>query len=566
MKKLIFIFIVLNLFAFPFFAKDEDENISDITESQHYEKGQFITDKEGNTLDIKKGQGFDFKVPEIVITGQIDTKIILNKEMRLMENISNVKDILYEKEKIYMPDQYLKEENIMPQKAEKILNKEYALKLKVSAGSYEDFFVETLFGKELEKNSNIVLKVFHKNYANEIINDRKTYRNKNKIYCYYKTQYDFLDTVYGINAYFDRFTNPFPENLFKSEYRQDKINASINLIPDFANEDFSFKIKYDYFGQKNSSDEYIYKENRFTNDIDFSKIFILENKNKVKLLLNTSYFISDIFSINDQKVNSYYVSPVLKGIFYLNELQFHGGIKLQLFKMKEMFFRASPYIGVIYDLTSFVSLFGYFEPQMEQIDFIGKLNNPFIIANENLKPATDNVNLKTGININIINLNFDIYYGYKSVNNYVIIDEDNNTKLFTFYNKNIDYYFAGINLETVKLQDFLFEINYEYKNLIESGGEKITYFPEHSLSADIAFNKYDWEFNLSLTGETEQYGTTELLKISPYLILDFNIKKKISDKISVYGYLNNILNNKYYLLYYYPEKGLNLGLGIILTF
>lgn len=244
MKKLFFILILLNLFVFPFLAKDEDENISDITESQHYEKGKFITDKEGNTLDIKKGQGFDFKVPEIVITGQLDTKIILNKEMRLMENISNVKDILYEKDKIYMPDQYLREESIMPQKIEKIMNKEYALKLKVSAGSYEDFLVEVLAGKEFEKNSNIILKIFHENYANEIINDRKPYRNKNKIYCYYKTQYEILETIYGMNAYFDRFTNPFPENIFKSEYRQDKINASVSLLPDFTNQDIYFKMKY----------------------------------------------------------------------------------------------------------------------------------------------------------------------------------------------------------------------------------------------------------------------------------------------------------------------------------
>lgn len=422
MKKLFFILILLNLFVFPFLAKDEDENISDITESQHYEKGKFITDKEGNTLDIKKGQGFDFKVPEIVITGQLDTKIILNKEMRLMENISNVKDILYEKDKIYMPDQYLREESIMPQKIEKIMNKEYALKLKVSAGSYEDFLVEVLAGKEFEKNSNIILKIFHENYANEIINDRKPYRNKNKIYCYYKTQYEILETIYGMNAYFDRFTNPFPENIFKSEYRQDKINASVSLLPDFTNQDIYFKMKYDYFGQKNSYDEYVYKENRFTNDIDFSKIFILENKNKVKLLFNTFYFISDIYSLNASNFNSYNISSLLKGIFYLNELQFQGGIKLQLFKMKELFFRTSPYIGIIYDLTSFISFFGYFEPQMEQIDYIYKLNKPFIISNENLKPATDNVNLKTGININIINLNFDLYYGYKSVNNYVVLD------------------------------------------------------------------------------------------------------------------------------------------------
>lgn len=135
-----------------------------------------------------------------------------------------------------------------------------------------------------------------------------------------------------------------------------------------------------------------------------------------------------------------------------------------------------------------------------------------------------------------------------------------------FLNSFFSSYILPAESRAVKLQDLSLEINYEYKRLLETVGEKITYFPEHSLTADIIFNKYDWELNLSLTGETEQYGTMGQLKIEPYLILNFNIIKKISDNISVYGYLNNILNNKYYLLYYYLEKGLNLGLGLILTF
>lgn len=564
MKKIIFYTLIFIFIIFPIFSKEDEEGISDITETKHYEKGQYETEKEGNTLNIRKGEGFDFKVPEIVIKGQIDTKIMLNREMRLLEDLQNVKNILYEKEKVYLPEQYVKEENIMPHKKEKTIYKDLAGKIKLSIGSYENFFAEGILGKLLDENSNIILDILHNSYKNEKINDRITFRNRNDIFTFYKTKYDFLDTIYGIILNFDRFDNPYPDNLFGRFYILDDIGAAADFFTDIKDYAITLKFKYNYFAQSSGNNQYIYKENRFTNNIELSKDFLLKDDNKVKFLSRISYFISNIFAWNKNLEKVYNIDALIKGIFYFDKIIFHGGVRLQNFNIKENYFRASPFFSVNYDILSVFSLYGVLKPEMDIPDYIKKIDRPFLVPKENLKPASDSVNIETGVNINIFNMNSKIYYGYKNTRDFIILDEIESSRIFSFYNRDISFWFTGIKIETIKTENMTVISNYEFKDIIEKNGS-ITYFPKHFFEIKFNYRVSDWEFDINTAGETIQYGTTQNT-IPPYLKINLILLKNINENFSLFGYVNNLLNNTNYLLYYYKEKGLNLGIGTLIKF
>ncbi len=564
MKRIIFFIIVFVLIILPVFSREEDEGISDILETKHYEKGKFVTDKEGNTLEIKKGEGFDFKVPEIVIKGQIDTKIMLNREMRLLENLQEVKNILYEKEKIFLPEQYVKEEKIMPHKKEINIEKSLSGKLKIAIGTYGNIFAEGILGSILDENSDIVLDVLHNSYKNEIINDRITAVNTNEIFTLFKTKYDFLNAIYGLKINFLRFENPYPDNFFKNLYLLDDINANADFSTEIMDYVLSFKLKYNYFSQSKGDNTYIYKENRFTNNIDFSKDFLFKEGNKVKFVSEIFYFISNIFLFDKEIIGSYNIDVLLKGIFCFEKIVFHGGIRLQNFNFKTNYFRASPFFSINYDIFPVFSIYGIFKPQMDVPDYIKNANKPFLVPDENLKPSFDSVNIETGINLNILNLNSKIYYGYKNIRDFIVLDEIEKTHIFSFYNRDVAFWFSGIKIETISNPYINFFTIYEFNDIIKKGA-CITYLPKSSLKFSLNLKLSDWEFDIHTYGATVQYGTTDNL-ILPYLKTDLLLTKNINKNFSLFGYINNLLNNTNYLLYYYKEKNLNLGIGSIIKF
>src|SRR5208337_2200024 len=119
MKKVLYFFACFLIATVIFAAEADKEAITDIKEKQVYEKGTYTSDYEGTTLTVKKEEGLDFKIPEIRITGEIDTNILVTREMKSFEDIQNIKDILYEKDSVNVPDYYLKsEEELSPQAME----------------------------------------------------------------------------------------------------------------------------------------------------------------------------------------------------------------------------------------------------------------------------------------------------------------------------------------------------------------------------------------------------------------------------------------------------------------
>lgn len=115
MKKIL---LLTAAFMMPLIlCADEKDAITDIQEERSFASGEYKVSDEGDTINVKKGEGFDFKVPEILITGQVDTKILLKREITSLENLQDVKNVLYEKEKIEMPYSYLKEEEFTDRKS-----------------------------------------------------------------------------------------------------------------------------------------------------------------------------------------------------------------------------------------------------------------------------------------------------------------------------------------------------------------------------------------------------------------------------------------------------------------
>ena len=75
----------------------------------------------------------------------------------------------------------------------------------------------------------------------------------------------------------------------------------------------------------------------------------------------------------------------------------------------------------------------------------------------------------------------------------------------------------------------------------------------------------EWNFNLALKMVSGFYGTSSK-KSDAYAVVDGSVSRKINNFLTLSGYVNNVLNNNYYLLYYYKEKNINLGVGATLNF
>jgi hypothetical protein len=163
--KLALASLFLAFIAFPAFAATgDDDNITDVQEQKNYVKGAYVEGADGNTLEVKKGEGFDFKIPEIIITGQIDTKVLLNRETTSLEDLREVKNVLYEKERISMPYAYLGEEALSPQNEGKAAARDFTGKLLISAGTYINITADGTIGKAFDDINSAVLRLKHNNF------------------------------------------------------------------------------------------------------------------------------------------------------------------------------------------------------------------------------------------------------------------------------------------------------------------------------------------------------------------------------------------------------------------
>ncbi|MCE5300546.1 MAG: hypothetical protein LLG37_06715, partial [Spirochaetia bacterium] len=309
-------------------AAEDKDDITGIEEKAGFEKGAYTApaDAQAGTINVKKGEGFDFKVPEILITGQVDTKVMLKREIISLEDLQSVRNVLYEKEKIYMPDYYLKEEALSPQTLDTPADRDFVGKLTLLAGSYSGFFADGVIGKAFDKNNRAVLRLTHENYANERTNDRDTYDNLNYADLYYSTRYDFIEAVYRVNCRFDRYGNPYPSNIFLNTLSLDEVSLGTSMTGTFAGIKGSASLGYLYFGMLNSASSYVYKESRFTAALSAERDFSTDIGSKIKVIASLNGYGGPQFMDGAERPSAS-VNLFTKAIMYFEPVVLQLGVK-----------------------------------------------------------------------------------------------------------------------------------------------------------------------------------------------------------------------------------------------
>jgi hypothetical protein len=549
-------------------AADDDEQINDVQEQKNYVKGEYREGAEGDTLNVKKGEGFDFKIPEIIITGQIDTKVLLKRETTSLEDLQNVKNVLYEKERISMPYAYLREEELAPQNEDRARSRDFVGKIKLLGGTYSDFLADGTLGKAFDEQNSAVLRVSHNSFDNDIINDRLTYRNMTSAGCFYATDYGRFEAIYDLKGAFNQYGNPYPFNAFGGFYNQQDYEAGCSLSGDINSYGVDAMVNYKYFDEKNSGGGYLYKENRLELSGNAEKDFTLGDQKKIKTILSVSGWDSEVIIGPLQYKNTFNLDLFFKGIFYFEPVVFQGGFRIQDFDFAGNYYRMSPFLKVNYDILPQFSIYADFKPEMKVIDNTELLVEPFTAASSSANMPSENINFRAGAQFDIFETFFDVFYGYKSINNNVYLDATEGggqgDYIFSYKNDDLDYSCAGFSVETLKLKNIKITLDYEYINIIDQTAET-TYLPANSLDAKIIYMPAEWEFTLTPVVKSGQLGATGK-KMGAYVSADFSVSRKINDNFTATFFVNNVLNNNYYLLYYYKEKGLNLGAAVTLKF
>lgn len=549
-------------------ADPETDTITDIQEKASYEKGAYTAGTEGNTLNVKKDDSLDFKVPEIRITGQVDTKIMLKREINSLEDLQSVRNILYEKEKIYMPDYYLKEEALSPKTLDIPANKDFIGQLKLSVGSYTNLLADGIVGKAFDKDNKAVLRLTHKSYSNNTINDRETSDNLNFGDLIYATRYDFIDAVYRVDADLSSYGNPYtdlPLNIFKKEIDTTDVSLMANFSGKAGEYGFSGAIGYTYFNLENDLKQRIYKENRTSVFVSMDRDFDIDKGKKMKLVSSLNFWAADQLMQNILYQGVVNCDLLVKGILYFEPVVVQAGLRVMDYRLTDNNFYLGFYLKADYDILPDLSIYVGMDPKMSSPDYTLLMPGNFLAPDAAVKPGKDILDLKTGINWNVAGVFIDAYWGYKITDNSLMRDEVLGSRFYGLLNNDLEYSRAGISVETMKVKNISFTASYEYKNIIKTGAYKQTYLPNNEFSVKGTYDLAEWNFNLALKMLSNFMGT-QAEKAGAYAVVDASVSRKINDLLTVTGYINNLLNNNYYLLYYYKEKNINLGLGVTLNF
>jgi outer membrane receptor protein involved in Fe transport len=565
---LLICFIAAACFVSAAAASDaEPDSITDIQEKPSYEKGAYTAGTEGNTTTVKKDEGFDFKVPEIRITGQVDTKNMLKREITSLEDLQSVKNILYEKEKIYMPDYYLKEESLSPKALDIPADRDYIGQLKLSAGSYTNILADGIIGKAFDKDNKAVFRMTHNNFLNNSVNNRDTYDNLNFGDLFYATKYDFIDAVYRVNADISSYGNPYtdaPGNIFGKEMDTSDVSLTASFSGKADEYGFSGTMGYTYFNTENDLKEKIYKENRTVISALIDRDFDIDKGRKMKLVSSLDFWAAEQRMAGTVYQGVVNADLLVKGILYFEPVVVQVGLRLVDYRLTGNNFYLGFYLNANYDIMPDLSIYAAMDPTMRAPDYTLLMPGNFLLPDA-VKPSTDLLDIKTGINWNVAGVFVDAYWGYKTTNDSLMLDEVPGARYYTLLNNDLEYSRAGISVEALKLKAISLNVSYEYKNIIKTGAYTQTYLPQNEFALKGSYELAEWNFNLALKMLSGFMGT-QLYKAGAYAVIDASVSRKINGMLSVTGYINNLLNNNYYLLYYYKEKNINLGLGVTLNF
>ena len=257
-----------------------------------------------------------------------------------------------------------------------------------------------------------------------------------------------------------------------------------------------------------------------------------------------------------------------------------GGNASNLVPQEDELTSIYPILGMEFNLGPIGSIFGTFEPTLENISLIQTLNtNPYINMSAPLSYRDIESNLKIGWKRSgTYDLSFETYYNYKDINNYgIFVPQDWSTEDTNLGHWDIIY---GNDIELHEIRALLnWRVN-KYISLWSSTGYKnytitkgnntdhIPYFPEFDFNFTVRATP-GYGIELMLNGQfiseqfTSQFNNNEVLE--PYFIGNLSVSKKIGNHIEIYGQLNNLLNVDYEIWKGYSAPQIN-GWGGIKVF
>ena len=243
-----------------------------------------------------------------------------------------------------------------------------------------------------------------------------------------------------------------------------------------------------------------------------------------------------------------------------------------------------PVLGMEFNLGPMGSLFGIFEPKLENVSLVQILNtNPYVNMSAPLSYNDIVSDLKIGWKRSgTYDLSFETFYNYKDINNYgIFIPQDWDSKVENFGHWDV-VYGSDIVIHEIRaalswrMNDYISiwsSTGYKNYNITKSKrADQIPYFPKLDFNFVIrALPGYGIE--LMLNGQfiseqfTSQFKATDKADdvIEPYFIGNLSISKKIGKHVEIYGQLNNFLDVDFEIWKGYSTPPLN-GWGGIKVF
>ena len=545
-------------------SADEKDAITDIQEEKSFASGEYKVSAEGDTLNVKKGEGFDFKVPEILITGQVDTRIMLKREITSLENLQDVKNVLYEKEKIEMPYSYLKEEQFTPQFLGREGQKDFTGRLGIKGGTYSLFGAEGLAAVSFGNIGDAVIRGGHENYANERVNNRDTYSNLNSIDLYFRADHHPFEAVYGFSGYLNNHSNPYPDNALGGAFDHSGAVLKASLSGTLEGFDLKGMLSYGYSAKK-TADFFAYKENRLMLSASGEKDYMLDEGRRIKGSLSLDLKGFDRFYAAGSDRGGFEIGGLFKAIFFFEPVNLQAGLKVSGYAAGTDYFWLSPYLRASYVPFSWLSLYVDFTPDMAGPEYFGFISSPYLQPSAGVKPAAENMDFRGGAYLSLPGVFTELFWGAKGIKNNLYLDDADADGLFEYRNNDIEYTYAGISAETVKMNNLSVIASYTYRHAHKVSNNKLTYFPHNEANIKAVYDLFEWSFSGGLTIESGYMGTSSE-SAGAFALLDLAIGREIIKNFTASLEVNNILNNEHYLLYYYKLKGINGSLSLTYKF
>ncbi len=337
------------------------------------------------------------------------------------------------------------------------------------------------------------------------------------------------------------------------------------------------------------------------NQLDSLYAWVEQNTNQVPIkylekvrddITNNSLLSSSLFGNVRSTIEHVFARNLkVKGglnIFYYKSNNEHGLIfgdnEIGTTPLEDELTTIYPILGMEFNLGPIGSLFGIFEPKLENISLVQILNtNPYVNMSAPLSYSDFVSDLKLGWKRSgTYDLSFETYYNYKDINNYgIFIPQDRSSEDQDIGHWDVVYGNDIILHEIRAILNWRINDNISvwsstgYKNYTitkSQHADQIPYFPK--LDFDFVIRALPgFGIELMLNGQLISEQFTAQLKatdnnddiIEPYFIGNFSVSKKIGKHVEIYGQLNNILDIDYEIWKGYSAPSLN-GWGGIKVF